>query len=67
MYTEIENIYIEKFGIDKRNLTLEERIELKKKAYIWAMEQRKYFIIDISECRISFLDYLRGINVNSGE
>ena len=65
MYTEIENIYIEKFGIDKRNLTLEQKMELKSKAYKWALKQRKYFIIDISECRISFLEYLRGVNINS--
>lgn len=65
MYTEIENIYIEKFGIDKRNLTLEQKMELKSKAYKWALEQRKFFIIDISEYRISFLEYLKGINKNS--
>ena len=65
MYTEIENIYIEKFGVDKKNLTLEQKMELKSKAYKWALEQRKFFIIDISEYRISFLEYLRGVNKNS--
>lgn len=58
MITEIERIYINKKGLNLKNMTLEERMKLSKMAYEWAFEKRKNYIGNLLEDKESFLIYL---------
>lgn len=59
MFTEIEKIYIEKTNINLKDLNLEERMELRKKAYDWAFKKRKRYIGNVLSDKDSFLLFLQ--------
>ena len=58
-FTEIEKIYIERFNINTKDLTLKDRMDITEIAYTWASEMSEECGFDVLKNKDKFVKWLR--------
>ena len=58
-FTTIEKIYIEKFNINTKDLTLKDRMDITEIAYTWAGEMSEECGFDVLKNKDKFVRWLR--------